>query len=146
MLIINQWEGTDFCMTLNLSSIGLPVPDDCFADKGPRPTMLPNNVTLPNNFPTIPPHVATTISVPTVDELRDLLEDYVFSNDSCLVKDLIKCPESHPVVMDGTSIIPEVNYNPANFQRDAGLLVVIAIAFRVMAYAVLAFRFRSANR
>ena len=64
--------------------------DDCFANQGPAPTIFPTenitiDVTLPPGF--------TTPNIPTVDELRDQLDDFLFSNDSCLVKDITKCPE-----------------------------------------------------
>ena len=53
---------------------------------------------------------------------------------------------SHPVLLDGTLIIGELNYDPSNFTRDAGLLITLAIVFRIIAYGVMAFRFRKANR
>lgn len=56
---------------------------------GPNPTVLPQeNVTLPGSI-TIPPELTS----PPVDDWRDQLEDLIFSNDSCLTKDLLKCPE-----------------------------------------------------
>ena len=54
--------------------------------------------------------------------------------------------KSHPVVLDGVTIIDELKYDVSNFARDAWLLLTLAIVFRIMAYAALAFRFRKANR
>ena len=58
-------------------------------------------------------------------------------------KNIVK---SHPVVLDGVTIIDELKYDVGNFARDAWLLLTLAIVFRIMAYAALAFRFRKANR
>ena len=30
LLVINQWHGTDFCISLNISEIGLPLPGKAF--------------------------------------------------------------------------------------------------------------------
>ena len=54
--------------------------------------------------------------------------------------------KSHPVLLDGSMIVSELKYDVANFQRNAWLLVTLAIGFRIMAYGALAFRFRKANR
>ena len=58
----------------------------------------------------------------------------------------VKHSDSHPVVLDGVTIINELKYDVSNFGRDAGLLLTLAVVFRIMAYVALAFRFRKANR
>ena len=89
LLIINQWDGTDLCVSFGLDSFGLPVPDDCFGTANPNPTVLPEqNVTFPDGI-TLPPG----LSPPPLDDWRNELEDLIFSNDSCLQKDLTRCPE-----------------------------------------------------
>ena len=89
LLIINQWDGTDLCVSFGLDSFGLPVPDDCFGTANPNPTVLPEqNVTFPDGV-TLPPG----LSPPPLDDWRNELEDLIFSNDSCLQKDLTRCPE-----------------------------------------------------
>ena len=61
-------------------------------------------------------------------------------------QNFVKHSDSHPVVLDGVTIINELKYDVSNFGRDAGLLLTLAVVFRIMAYVALAFRFRKANR
>ena len=39
LLVINQWHGTDFCISLNISEIGLPLPGQALEN---RPNLLEN--------------------------------------------------------------------------------------------------------
>lgn len=89
-----------------------PLKDDCFInDGGPAPTLLPDNITLPDvitpptgmqeyetflhrfflgitGLPTVLP-----TSLPTLEDIQDQLDDLIYGNDSCLVRDEIRCPE-----------------------------------------------------
>jgi hypothetical protein len=108
-------------------------------------------------FPPIPPQFVTGIPLPPgvtpptiiAPDFEQMYEDFIYnlthSPQSCLAYDDF-CPESAPVKFDGLMIVETLKYNPGNFTRNTWMLLVLSIVFRILAYGVLAYRFRAANR
>lgn len=147
-LVVNQWVGTPLCFSLNLTELEIPIPDNCFEMTGSL-----DDVT----FPPIPPQFVTGIPLPPgvtpptiiAPDFEQMYEDFIYnlthSPQSCLAYDDF-CPESAPVKFDGLMIVETLKYNPGNFTRNTWMLLVLSIVFRILAYGVLAYRFRAANR
>lgn len=153
-MIINQWMGTPVCVSLNITELQLPIPDGCFAiddsilqtTLGPIPEQFTTGIPLPPGV-TLPTWSTRPIDErPTLEDALDQLVDAIANNPNSCLSGTGYCPESHPAKIDGAFLVETLNYEPANFVRNSWLLVVLSVGFRVLAYAVLAFRFRAANR
>ena len=83
---------------------------------------------------------------PSINDLyQDLIDALTDNPNSCLTGGGT-CPDSHPAELDGAFLVKMLNYNPKNFVRNSWCLIAISIGFRILAYCILAFRFRAANR